>query len=147
MTVRCIRTKADPEWGEVYQRLLENGHTEYEGLEVGREYIVYSVTVVDGLLGYRICESERYPESPKWRMANYFTVVDPRLSKYWLHAYWPGITLRDTIAAFSYRETIENMYHTDELTDLEPEAVEIWLRDKKLIEEEFGWSNGLPGEP
>jgi hypothetical protein len=138
MTIRCIRTEAEPGWTDIYPRLVNIKRQELDCVEIGTEYLVYSMLFVDGMVGYEIC-CDHYGYRPEWHMAGYFEVTDPRLSKYWEFAYLQDSSLRYTQAILSFPEEVRDESFSNRLIDNEPEAVETWLRYKRLIEEEFGW--------
>ena len=146
MVVRCIRTQGDIGWTDIYPRLVEIREQKLDCVDIGAEYLVYSVWFVHGMLGYDICCND-CEYHPKWHMAGYFEVIDPRLSKYWEHTYLQESTLRHTQGVLSFPEAVRNKSFINNLIDNEPEAVGVWLRYKKLIEEEFEWHVEEGGNP
>lgn len=105
-------------------------------LIIGKEYVVYGITLFLGYVWYYICD-EVYIYYPIWNPSPLFEVVDGRLSRYWSYGFYPGSTESETHVIFGYEEWVNDPYHYDKLTDGEEVEVAIFRRYKELMDLEF----------
>ena len=105
-------------------------------LEIGKEYVVYGMTVFLGYVWYFICD-EASDYYPRWNPAPLFEVVDGRLSRYWRYGYAPGPTREQTQVVLAFEEWANDPYFYDRLSDGEEREVDIFARYKRLIDAEF----------
>jgi hypothetical protein len=99
-------------------------------LIVGKEYIVYAISELQGNLSYYICDA-RYTYYPIDNPALLFEIVDARYSRY---LQVQLATNRLLEIAFEHCFSIPYFY--DKLTDSEAEAVGIFDKMKKLMDAE-----------
>jgi len=100
-----------------------------------REYTVYGMVFWDNNPMYYICEDndENYPTP---NPADFFEIVDDRFSKYW------KLYMRLSEDGLAYPKFVFSEWRDDDLfyeklLDGDPEMEEIFLKYKKLMDEEF----------
>ncbi len=110
--------------------------TKFDELLVGKEYVVYAITVVNGYFWYYIAD-EHYLYFPVYKPAVLFEITDPRLSKYWKigFEFYKEEGLKEQIIA--YKEWVDEPSYYDFLSDDRKREVEIYNRYKKLMDVEF----------
>jgi hypothetical protein len=101
------------------------------------QYVVYGLTVNDDSIWYYIC-SEKFKDYPKWNPASLFTVVDPRLSRYWIYQFkkCEGFAYVQPIITFpEWANNHPDFY--DKLSDGDKEEVTLFGHYKELMDLEF----------
>lgn len=141
MKVKCIKNKlADFEEGPLKESLKKIIHLDEDidiGLEVGAVYTVYGISFSfsDGTLPYYyICDFEN-ANYPVPNAAVFFEVVDPRPSQYWEFIF--NCPYNKQEVGFNFPEWWRNEYFYSNLLDGEPKEEAIFLKYKKLMDEEF----------
>ena len=105
-------------------------------LELGKEYLVYAVTLRRGGVWYYLLD-ERGIEYPVWSPAPLFEVSDPRLSQYWIFGFHGG-GVRSGDAVFAFVEWASDpLGYYDKLSDGEVNARSVFRRYRELMELEF----------
>lgn len=132
MRVRCIAYLASDLSPEIRKKAELRDSYAFR-VSVDKTYTVYAISVFRDVLWYCICD-DGYVHFPFWTPAGLFHVEDPRISKYWIFA---AINDADVTCTLAYPEwaTDETNYY-DQLAENIDEAIEIWHRYKKLIDEE-----------
>jgi len=100
-------------------------------LEIGKNYIVYSICLWEGILKFLTIGEENLPS---WYPAELFDVVDKMIPLEWYCDVKSGENLE---AIWGYREIVIDEEHYDELLEREDKAVRIFLKRKKEIDECF----------
>lgn len=103
-------------------------------LIVGKQYVVYGLTVEAGHIWFYICD-EDYTYYPVWKPSALFKVVDGRLSAHWQFGLFDLPNRKMPILAF--REWVEDPLFYDHLTDGQPEAVRTFIRNKEVLDAEY----------
>jgi len=110
-------------------------------ISVGREYVVYAITVADGHIWFYIVDDDQHPW-PLWHPGPLFEIVDRRISKHWVFGYQP--TKDDILtgsavpgAEFAFPEWIDEPMFLERLTDNESREAEIFARYKSMMDTEF----------
>jgi hypothetical protein len=108
-------------------------------LVIGKEYVVYGLTVKSGYFWYYICD-ELYDDQsinyPIWSPAPLFSVTDNNLSKYWKIGFSLGNYSNDSFQLLSFDDWVNNKAYYDKLTDGYEQEVKSFVKFKKLIDEE-----------
>lgn len=108
---------------------------EEDMLEAGREYTVYGIIFRDNAPWYYLCaeEDENYPVP---FAAEFFKVSDDRLSSYWKLS----VDDRDpekVLSSLLFAEWAqENPFFYECLLDGYPEAIELFMRYRRLMDQE-----------
>lgn len=76
-------------------------------ITVGKNYIVYAITIFDGYPWYSIFD-EQIAEYPQWIPSPLFAVEDNRLSKYWVYCQQKGIHYEFPTSTFAFPEWAED---------------------------------------
>lgn len=103
-------------------------------LEVGREYTVYGIVFWDNSPWLYVC-SEDYDEYPKPFAAEFFDVVDQRLSAHWSLA---SLDQGDgeILSSLVFDEWAKDPSFYERLIEDDPEAVSLFDRYRKLMDQE-----------
>ncbi|RMG27520.1 MAG: hypothetical protein D6732_20015 [Methanobacteriota archaeon] len=126
MKVRCIAEQPDEEQAKQLGDNYQPGKQEF-GVEIGKEYIVFGLSVLGGSVWIDI-ESEMeyiYPVP-----LCLFEIIDGRVSKYWEIRTTTGGNVLVWPSSF-FRE-----YFHDDLSEGVPEVLEEFRRIKMLMEAE-----------
>jgi hypothetical protein len=106
---------------------------------VGKEYVVYGLTVKSGYFWYYICD-ELYDgitiNYPIWCPALLFRITDNSVSKYWKAGFSFGKNSDDSFQLLSFEDWVKDETFYDKLTDGNECENNIFQRFKKLIDEE-----------
>ena len=103
---------------------------------VGREYVVYGVTIFLGDVWYYICD-DSFSYFPVWHPAIIFSVVDGRISRFWTAAYRPSDQSSDEAFVVSFSEWASDGHFYGRLTDGETDAVQLFKNYKQKMDAEF----------
>src|SRR6202048_1013181 len=100
MKIRCLSKKR--EYVKNDNSLLTDKNSEYEFLEIGKEYIVYGMILKQGQIEYYICDCvhELFPIS---RPAVLFEIIDNHLSHCWIFDFVEGV---EKYPSWNFREWI-----------------------------------------
>lgn len=112
----------------------------FGGITVGNVYVVYGWTVVDNYAWYYICDNdwERDRLYPLWYAAPLFEIVDRRVSRYWEIDSSPGERCESQSGIIvAFHEWVSDPFFYERLTDCDPDAVAVFRKYKRLIDEEF----------
>lgn len=102
-------------------------------LTINAEYTVYAMSLWKGTINYLTLNKYNHPS---WHPAELFEVVDNILPLEW---YYKFFGYRDDFylnAIWGYKELIDPVYY-DELIEREPEAIRIFWKRKKEIDEYY----------
>jgi hypothetical protein len=102
---------------------------------IGKEYVVYAMTVVLNHPWYYICDEVGLP-FPVFKPAPLFEVVDGHISQYWEYGYLRSKHQEPAYAIFAFSEWARDLYFYDRLTDQDETTIATIRRYKHLIEEE-----------
>jgi hypothetical protein len=135
MKIQCVSNSAarlpdviiDPETG--FPRSL------VFALTVGKQYVVYGMTVYRDHLWYYICD-EQYTYYPIWNPSPLFEIVDSRLSVYWRVGLYRCGADRNVMSVIAFDEWVSDPFYYDKLTDGDPAAVATFRKYKALIDDE-----------
>ena len=104
-------------------------------LIVGKEYVVYGLTLFQAQPWYYICD-EAFKYYPVWNPAPLFEVVCGSLSKYWQYAYRNASGRRSGWPILAFSEWVDDPGFYDRLTDGDQSAVNCFLKYKELMDDE-----------
>lgn len=137
MKVICKYNKAENITDKKRRQFLqERGVLIREEIQINKEYLVYSVQCFDNKVFHCILEEEVDDLSPRPYEADFFEIIDPRLSSYWKFNFYHY--LDETVkAVLAYPEWLENPVHFENLVDGDPEAQAIFNKYKILMDKEF----------
>ncbi len=135
MKVRCIdnRGSALPEQYLDTRRNMRSD-TEFSTV-IGNEYVVYGVEFSNNQVWYYIYDqlNRRYPVR---KPAPLFQIVDHRLSKYWSVGVSEG--KHGSVGWLFFEEFFSDKFFYDRLTDGSGVEVEVFMKRKREMDEEFG---------
>jgi hypothetical protein len=135
--VRCISRSArdlpadiKPErvWGnfeKVTDRLFP--------LVVGKEYVVYGVTITLGHVWYYICDEE-FVYYPVWNPSSLFEVSDSSIPEFWRIRVRAARGYQEERFLLSFPEWVNDDFFYDKLTDGKDEEVRIFNHYRRLLE-------------
>ncbi|GAC40793.1 hypothetical protein [Paenibacillus popilliae] len=129
MKVRCIANTGD-KLSKKTQELGDTNETEYS-IKIDEMYIVCGQHLYRGVLSYLILGT--YENLPSWYPAELFEVTDPLLPLEWYYQCYGdenGIS-----AVWGYKELVTIDSHYDDLIEREDEAIRIFLKRKKEMDE------------
>jgi hypothetical protein len=104
-------------------------------LTVGKEYIVYGVTITLGHVWYYICD-EDFVYYPVWNPASLFEITDSSLPQSWRVRFDKEQDGHEERFLLSFPEWVNDKYFYDKLTDGNAAEVEIFNRYKKTLDNE-----------
>jgi hypothetical protein len=105
-------------------------------IDLGESYDVYGILLWAGNLHYLIVNRYKGVEQhPVYCPAELFEITDPKLPKEW---YFPfrGIE-RENDAIWGYKELVLVTKHSDDIQERDEEALNIFIKRKKEIDEYF----------
>jgi hypothetical protein len=112
--------------------LGDSDKTKYP-IEIGAIYNVYGQQMFKGKLSYLIIGT--YENLPSWYPVELFEVVDSLLPFEWYYKFYGYDSLVSSV--WGYKELVLEDAHHDELIEREDEAIRIFLKRKKEIDEYF----------
>lgn len=124
MKVKCLSNKKTSNYTQ---------DSEYEFLDIGKEYTVYGMIIINCEVWYYICE-RKHNRFPLPRPSNLFEIIDNRLSRYWIYGIVEGFK---KYPVWMFPEWINETYFEDSLTDGEEREVAIFNFYKELMDLEF----------
>lgn len=129
MKVKCLYNTG---MGFSKNTLLHMGCTIYTELPlcVNEICTVYGQIISRGILKYLIKGSKE--NLPSWYPAEIFEVVDPLLPMEW---YFKYNNTNEICAIWGYQELVNDDMHLEKLIDREDDAIRIFLKRKKEIDE------------
>lgn len=105
-----------------------------EDITIAKTYIVYATAALNGYPGYFICDN--YREYPIWHPSDFFSIVDSRLSRYWI----VSIKKDDkttTRLFLSFPEWANEQYYYNNLIEGEAREMDLFRKYKQLMNLEF----------
>jgi hypothetical protein len=104
---------------------------EYGVLEINKEYTVYGLELWKGRLRYHICDADEHKFALFFE-AGLFEITDNRVSQIW-HIKFSD----DGYCIITYKEGVENDEFINNVVEGYPKEVEIFLKYKKIMDDEF----------
>ena len=99
-------------------------------LKIGETYVVYGQMISKGILKYLVVGT--YENMPTWYPAELFEVVNSQLHFEWYYKYNKKAEIS---AIWGYFELVDDKDYLYDLIEREEEAISIYLKRKKEIEE------------
>lgn len=138
MRVKCIANSGRALPRELFETepyAALNEHTEF-AITPGNTYIVYGITISENYAWYYLCD-DGFTYYPIWHPSPLFTIVDPRLSRYWEFEYTPSGRCESMSGIIvAYPEWARDPRYYDRLSDNDEAAVKVFEKYRKLIDEE-----------
>lgn len=131
MKIKCIGNSGR----DLSLKALEAGHfltTEFD-LKVGDVYMVYGISLWKGIIQYLTMDKQ--VTLPFWYPADLFVVLDNLLPMEWYYRFFGHTENCDLTALWGYRELVLDENHYTALIDRESEAIRIFLKRKREIDE------------
>ena len=128
MRVKCLKNKGT-DLSEKAMNVSGTVHTEFS-LNIGTEYMVYSISLCKGILRYLILGKDE--NLPSWYPAELFEITDNLLPIEWYYAFYPNQVVS---AIWGYKEIIFDSKHNIDLIEREDHAIRIFLKRKTEIDE------------
>jgi hypothetical protein len=114
-------------------------------LVVGKNYVVYGMTVFLGHLWYYLSdEDDLY--YPVWKPSHLFRIVDGGMSQYWRLGMYTIDSSGATMPIIAFPEWATNPVFYDRLTDGDADAVSLFNKYKTLIDDEAANASAGPKE-
>jgi len=117
-------------------------------VEIGKEYIVYSMIMWDNSLDYLIIGENS--ENPSWYPAELFKITNPLLPFMWYFTFdkYKNYKGEDCERAVSgYKEMVCDSEHHISIIEEKPEDLKIFFKRKKQIDEFHGLCKiSMPGQ-
>jgi hypothetical protein len=129
MKIKCIANTGNM-LSQATKALGNSDEAKYP-VKIGEVYNVYGQHLYKGVLSYLIVGT--YENLPSWYPAELFEVVDPMLPLEWYYGFYGYDNLISSI--WGYKELISDENHHDDLIEREVEAIQIFLKRKKEIDE------------
>lgn len=101
-------------------------------LEVGREYVVYAITLWKGLLSYLVVGEGLFPH---WYPSELFNITRNEVPPGWYFARLSEEEGFEVNAIWGYEELVNTEEHFDDLSNLEKSAIDVFVERKKQIDE------------
>ena len=111
-------------------------HIDYH-LDLGKEYIVYAITIRDNFFWYCLYETNE-SKYPTWKPSPFFEVIDSRTSQYWIYSYQKLENDVPVTPIITFSEWANNhpiFYH--KLVRLEAPELTVFTQYKELMDVEF----------
>lgn len=136
MKIKCLSNVGSSLPEDCLEPRVNLDKTTIFSLAIGKEYVVYGMTVYRNYIWYYISD-EKGLDYPFWYASPLFEVTDNRLSSYWRYGYFPGVSSNLTYPILSFEEWAMDKYFYDRLTDGVEKDVYIFKSYKQLMDEEF----------
>jgi hypothetical protein len=133
MRIKCVENKV----AKLPEEIIKNYSISDSNFPIliGKEYVVYGMTVHLGYVWYYICD-EIYSYYPTWSPSPLFEVIDGQLSRFWIYSYKEG--MRTVLSPWwTFPEWADNPDFYDNLTDGDEREVKIFKSYKELMDLEF----------
>jgi hypothetical protein len=127
--VKCIANTGNM-LSQGAKALGNSDETKY-AVKIGEVYTVYGQHIYKGVLSYLIVGT--YENLPSWYPVELFEVVDPMLPLEWYYGFYGYDNLISSI--WGYKELVLDENHHDYLIEREDEAIRVFLKRKKEIDE------------
>lgn len=101
-------------------------------LEIGKEYIVYGISLWKGLLAYLIIGEGMYPQ---WYSSELFSISRSEIPPGWHFASRREDEGYDVTAVCGYKELVNSEDHFADLSNLEQRAIDVFVERKKQVDE------------
>lgn len=129
MRVQCIANMGDKL--SPGNRAFRNSDKAEYPIKIGEIYNIYGQHLYKGTLSYLLIGT--YENLPSWYPVELFQVIDPMLPMEWYYQHLGHDSNVSSI--WGYKELVLDMSHHDALIEREDEAVRIFLKRKKEIDE------------
>ncbi|MCR8843765.1 phosphoribosylaminoimidazole synthetase [Paenibacillus sp. SC116] len=129
MKVRCIANTGD-KLSRKTRELGNTTETKYS-VKIDEIYTVYGKHLYKGVLSYLLLGT--YENLPSWYPAELFEVTNSLLPLEWYYQFFGHEN--SVSAVWGYKELVAIESHHDDLIEREDEAVRIFLKRKKEIDE------------
>lgn len=104
-------------------------------LPIGEVFIVYSISIWEGILQYLIVENAEQESKPFWFPAELFVVEDYLLPSEFYYKYFGLNDIRGVNALWGYKEMVLDDNHYVDLIERNARAEEIFLIRKRQIDD------------
>lgn len=131
MIIKCIASVPNHSQAKLLGDYFRPGEQEF-GLEVGQQYLVFSLKTRGGLPWVEIVDSSSYPGYLFAAPLLLFEVVDPRVSAFW------EVRYTKTGEVTAAPPSLFRKYYHDDLFEGKPETVEDFLKVRAQLEKEAG---------
>jgi hypothetical protein len=113
---------------------FESGYTSSTvfDLKVGKEYVVYAISLWKGFLSYLVVGEGSFPQ---WYPSGVFSITRSDLPLGWYFANFKEEEGFQVNAVWGYEELVNSESHFDELSNLEKSAIDIFVKRKRQIDE------------
>lgn len=105
-------------------------------LQIGKEYVVYGLTVFLGHVWYYIAD-ESYSYFPVWNPASMFQITDSRASKFWVIGYQTDDPKGDPSLLITFHEWVSDHMFYSRLTTGDPNCVALFKIYKERLDKEY----------
>ena len=129
MKVRCLATTGSGINTFTLSNIGDLTKTEYP-LEKDEIYTIYAQVLFKNVLHYLIIGT--YEDLPSWYPAELFEVVDHQVHLEWYYNYEVNSVVS---GLWGYKEIVLTDNHYDDLIERTDEAIEVFLKRKKEIDE------------
>jgi len=104
-----------------------------------QEYVVYGIVIRNNSVWYYIADDNFFgSEFPVWYPAELFKIVDNKISTTWILGLRENDSDKKELKLFlSFPNWVNDKYFYDSLVNKEKEAVELFMRYKKIMDEEY----------
>lgn len=101
-------------------------------LEIGKEYVVYAVSLWKGILNYLVVGEGLFPH---WYPLELFRLTQNKMPPCWYFACFSEEQGFEIGAIWGYKELVNTETHFDDLANLDKGALDIFVQRKKQIDE------------
>lgn len=129
MKVRCIINTGERLLPLTVTNIGDTAETKYP-LKIDEIYTVYGQGILNNVLNYLIIGT--YENLPSWYPAELFEVEDSQIHFEWHYKYYKEFIAS---ALWGYNELVNDKNHYIDLIEREDQAIRIFLKRKKEIDE------------
>lgn len=133
MKIECISRRARDLPEALVRSELGLGPDHEFALEVGKQYVVYAITVYLAHLWYYICDEDN-TYYPIWNPSPLFRIVDSRLSSYWHIGFHSASPQMEAFPIIAFDQWVADPLFYDKLTDGQEDAVALFREYKRLMD-------------
>jgi hypothetical protein len=102
-------------------------------LSLGNVYMIYGISLWQNSLNYLIVPKEA--SLPNWYPVDLFEIMDESFYSESYFGYFGGSDDRGLNAIWGYKELVKDHQHYVDLIEREPDAIRVFLKRKKEIDE------------
>lgn len=133
MIVKCVENRISLLPSGVVDKYYNRSET--DPITIGQEYVVYALSQFGNSIKYCVFDIEEV-SFPVWCISQFFEIVEPRLSRYWIYSIRSNNKAQKGIF-LGFLEWVNDPTFYNDLIEAQVSNVNIFSRYKQLMDLEF----------